>query len=111
MKHALHSATADAMKLSVTIDRDADGAWVIECPALPGCVRLGNTKTAAVKNFQAVISECLTVMERGSVRATRRRKHRFASEVLIGSLATGLKTGDNATVRRLARQRLREKNR
>ena len=39
------------------------------------------------------------------------RSHRFASEDLIGSLRTGLKTGNNATIRRLARERLREKNR
>lgn len=99
------------MKLSVTIDRDEDGAWVVASPALPGSVSLGTTKAAAVKNMQAVISQCLTVMERGPARPIRARKHRFASEALIGSLATGLKTGDNATVRRLARQHLREKNR
>jgi Golgi nucleoside diphosphatase len=39
------------------------------------------------------------------------RRHRFASEDLIGSMRTGLKTGDNATIRRLARRRLHEKNR
>ena len=99
------------MKLSVTIDRDEDGAWVVASPALPGFVSVGSTKAAAVKNIQASLSQCLTVMERAPVRSARARKHRFASEVLIGSLATGLKTGDNATVRRLARQRLREKNR
>ena len=26
------------MKLNVTIDRDEDGVWVVECPAIPGCV-------------------------------------------------------------------------
>ena len=99
------------MKLSVTLDRDADGAWVVASPALPGSVSLGTTKAAVVKNMQAVISQCLTVMERGPARPTRTRKHRFASEALIGSMATGLKTGDNATVRRLAHRHLREKNR
>ena len=80
-------------------------------PALPGSVSLGTTKAAVVKNMQAVISQCLTVMERSPARPARARKHRFASEALIGSLTTGLKTGDNATVRRLARQHLLEKNR
>ncbi len=26
------------MKFNVTIDRDEDGVWVIECPSIPGCV-------------------------------------------------------------------------
>jgi hypothetical protein len=38
-------------------------------------------------------------------------RHRFASEDLIGSMRTGLKTGDNATIRRQARRILDEKNR
>jgi hypothetical protein len=39
------------------------------------------------------------------------RRHRFASEDLIGSIRTGLEIGDNATIRKIARQRLHEKNR
>ena len=26
------------MKYLVTIDRDEDGIWIVECPAIPGCV-------------------------------------------------------------------------
>ena len=29
------------MKLLVTLDRDEDGVWVAECPAIPGCVSQG----------------------------------------------------------------------
>ncbi|MFN6393603.1 MAG: type II toxin-antitoxin system HicB family antitoxin, partial [Aphanizomenon sp.] len=25
------------MKFNVTIDRDEDGVWIIECPSIPGC--------------------------------------------------------------------------
>jgi len=25
------------MRFAVTIDRDEDGVWVVECPSLPGC--------------------------------------------------------------------------
>jgi|GEM_PF-3492085 len=96
------------MKLSLTIDRDEQGAWEIASPALPAAVPVGKTKAAVLERLPAVVSACLATLERGGRRS---RKHRFASEALIGSLATGLKTGDNATVRRLARQRLREKNR
>jgi predicted RNase H-like HicB family nuclease len=54
------------MKLSVTIDRDEDGALVIECPAIPGCVSQGRTKGQALKNIEAAISLCLEVRgERG----------------------------------------------
>ena len=29
------------MKFNVTIDRDEDGVWIVECPAIPGCVSQG----------------------------------------------------------------------
>jgi predicted RNase H-like HicB family nuclease len=54
------------MKLSVTIDRDEDGVWVVECPAIPGCVSQGKTKAQAIKNIQEAIALCLEVRaERG----------------------------------------------
>jgi predicted DNA-binding protein len=37
------------------------------------------------------------------------RRHKFASEDLIGAFDTGQGTADNATVRRLVRQRLRQR--
>ncbi len=52
----------------------------------------------------------LSLVERDLEAEKSPRKHRFASEDLIGSLRTGLKSGDNATVRRLARARLHEKH-
>jgi len=54
------------MKLSVTLDRDEDGIWVAECPAIPGCVSQGKTKPAALKNIKEAIALCLEVRaERG----------------------------------------------
>ena len=53
----------------------------------------------------------LTLVERDITGEKASRKHRFASGDLIGSMRTGLKFGDNATVRRLARERLGEKHR
>jgi predicted RNase H-like HicB family nuclease len=54
------------MKLSVTIDRDEDGVWVVECPAIPGCVSQGKTKAQAIKNIEEAIALCLEVRaERG----------------------------------------------
>lgn len=54
------------MKFSVTIDRDEDGVWVVECPAIPGCVSQGETKDEALENIAEAISVCLEVRaERG----------------------------------------------
>ena len=49
------------MKLSVTLDRDEDGIWVVECPSIPGCVSQGKTKEDALKNIKEAISLCLEV--------------------------------------------------
>jgi len=54
------------MKLSVTVDRDEDGVWVVECPSIPGCVSQGKTKQQALKNIKEAIALCLEVRaERG----------------------------------------------
>jgi predicted RNase H-like HicB family nuclease len=54
------------MQFSVTIDRDEDGMWVVECPSIPGCVSQGRTKTQAMKNIEKAIKVCLEVRaERG----------------------------------------------
>ncbi len=49
------------MRFSVTIDRDEDGIWVVECPAIPGCVTQGQTKEEALENIRDAISQCLQV--------------------------------------------------
>jgi predicted RNase H-like HicB family nuclease len=54
------------MKFLVTIDRDEDGAWVAECPAIPGCVSQGRTAEEAVESIREAIVLCLEVRaERG----------------------------------------------
>ena len=49
------------MKFNVTIDRDDGGLWVVECPAIPGCVSQGATKDEALGNIAEAISLCLEV--------------------------------------------------
>lgn len=49
------------MKFSVTIDRDEDGVWVVECPAIPGCVSQGATREEALRNVEDAIRLCLEV--------------------------------------------------
>ncbi len=54
------------MKFPVTIDRDEDGVWVVDCPSIPGCVSQGQTKGEALRNIREAIGLCLEVRaERG----------------------------------------------
>jgi predicted RNase H-like HicB family nuclease len=49
------------MIFNVTIDRDEDGVWVVECPSIPGCVSQGRTKDEALENIREAIALCLEV--------------------------------------------------
>ncbi len=54
------------MKFTVTLDRDEEGVWVVECPSIPGCVSQGETKEKALKNLKEAIQLCLEVrLEQG----------------------------------------------
>ncbi|ADE15152.1 protein of unknown function UPF0150 [Nitrosococcus halophilus Nc 4] len=49
------------MKFVVTLDRDEDGMWIIECPSIPGCVSQGKTREEALENIKEAIQLCLEV--------------------------------------------------
>ncbi len=49
------------MKFTITLDRDEDGIWIAECPAIPGCVSQGKTKEEAIVNVREAIALCLQV--------------------------------------------------
>mgnify|MGYP001274423089 FL=1 len=49
------------MKFTVTLDRDEDGVWVVECPAIPGCVSQGRTKAEALEAIKEAVRLCLEV--------------------------------------------------
>lgn len=54
------------MQFNVVLDRDEDGMWIVECPAIPGCISQGKTKQEALKNIKEAIQLCLEVRaERG----------------------------------------------
>lgn len=54
------------MKFFVSIARDEDGIWLVECPSIPGCVSQGPTKAEALENVKDAIKGCLDVRaERG----------------------------------------------
>lgn len=57
---------ANPMKFNVTLDRDEDGVWIVECPSIPGCVSQGQTREEALKSIKDAIAACLQVRaERG----------------------------------------------
>jgi predicted RNase H-like HicB family nuclease len=49
------------MKFQVTLDRDEDGVWIVECPSIPGCVSQGRSREEAVTNIWDAIEQCLAV--------------------------------------------------
>lgn len=49
------------MTFQITVHRDEDGVWIVECPAIPGCITQGNTKAKAIENIQEAIALCLEV--------------------------------------------------
>lgn len=54
------------MKFMVTLERDEDAAWVVECPSIPGCVSQGKTQEEALANIKEAILLALEVRaERG----------------------------------------------
>ena len=54
------------MKFPVTIERDEDGMFVIECPSIPGCHSQGKDRDEALSNIKEAIAACLeTRAERG----------------------------------------------
>ena len=56
----------EKMRFNVTIDRDEDGVWIVECPSIPGCVSQGATREEALEGIQEAIRLCLEVRaERG----------------------------------------------
>ena len=57
----LRRELTSGMKFSITIYRDEDGAYIAECPLIPGCVSQGATEQEAETNLQDAIRECLVV--------------------------------------------------
>jgi hypothetical protein len=43
------------MKYRVFLEQDEDGVFVAECPALPGCISQGSTRSEATDNIREAI--------------------------------------------------------
>jgi predicted DNA-binding protein len=78
-------------------------------------IRLPAAKVARVARRAAELGQDRSTYIRGLIEqdlsnAPKPSKHVFASEDLAGCISTGLKIADNATVRKLIRQRLLERS-
>jgi predicted RNase H-like HicB family nuclease len=49
------------VELLITIYRDEDGAFIAECPSIPGCVSQGKAEEEAEQNIRDAVKECLEV--------------------------------------------------
>jgi len=52
------------VKYRVIIERDEDGMFVAECPALPGCISQGETRAEALENIKDAISGYITSLRK-----------------------------------------------
>ena len=80
------------MKFTVTLDRDEDGVWVVECPAIPGCVSQGKTKAEAMAAIEEAIQLCLEVraengLSHEAAEYTLRRVHQDSLDHLEAEFA------------------------
>jgi predicted RNase H-like HicB family nuclease len=39
----------------ILLYQDEDGAWIVECPSLPGCYSQGETREEAITNIKEAI--------------------------------------------------------
>lgn len=51
------------MKYRVLIEQDEDGVFIVEVPALPGCISEGNTKAEAIENIKEAMIAYLESLE------------------------------------------------
>ena len=49
------------MTFTVSLTRDEDGVWIVECPSVIGCVSQGATKDEALANIKEAIRACREV--------------------------------------------------
>ncbi len=52
------------MKYRVVIEPDEDGVFVVECPALPGCVSQGRTRAEALANIKDAMTGYLASLKK-----------------------------------------------
>jgi len=48
-------SNTNGIKYRIIIDQDEDGVFIVNCPALPGCLSQGKTREEAIKNIKDAI--------------------------------------------------------
>lgn len=52
------------MKFRITIEQDEGGAFLVECPSLPGCISQGKTREEAIINIKDAMSGYLESLKK-----------------------------------------------
>ncbi len=52
------------MRFRIVIEEDEDGAFVAECPSLPGCISQGKTRLEALKNIKDAMKGYLVSLKK-----------------------------------------------
>lgn len=60
------------MEWIVRLNRDEDGAWIAECPSIPGCVSQGSSMRKALENIKEAIRLCLEVCKEQNIHPVSR---------------------------------------
>ena len=68
------------MVFHVTLDKAEDGWFVVECPALPGCVSQGKDEQEALTNIKEEIAAWLWAEDQKAISRDPNRKH---PEILV----------------------------
>jgi len=52
------------MKYRTIIEQDEDGCYIVQCPALPGCISEGKTREEALANVKDAIQGYLASLKK-----------------------------------------------
>ena len=52
------------MRFRIIVEQDEDGAFVAECPSLPGCVSEGRTRQEALRNIKDAVKGYLESLKK-----------------------------------------------
>ena len=52
------------MRYRILIERDEDGAFIAECPSLPGCISQGSSRKEALGNIRDAIKGYLESLKK-----------------------------------------------
>lgn len=88
---------------------------ILNCMTRPFSLRARPSLLAAIDARAARLGQdrtkyILSLVEQDLTEDKKPRPHKFASYDLIGSVSTGIGFGDNATIRKIIRQRLKERS-